>query len=55
MQKRCASNLRIHFTLTPTHMGTKTQTAVVSTLKQNFFYILSRFYDFLIKLTLTGA
>ena len=40
--KRCSSNLIIHFTLTPTHMGTKHKTAVVNhTQLQNFFILFS--------------
>ena len=49
VQKRCSSNLRIHFTLTPTHMGTKHKLQLLVTQTKLFFYTLSSFYDFLIK------
>ena len=50
------ANLIIHYTVTPTHTGTKQKTTVVSHTHPNLnFFILFSFYDILIRLTLTGA
>ena len=56
VQKVFFANLIIHSTITPTHMGTKHKTAAVNHTQNNliFLYYLV-FYDFLIRLTLTGA
>ena len=57
MHKVFFANLIILYTVTPTHMGTKHKTTVVSHTQTNlyFFILFSFFMIFLIRLTLTGA